>query len=159
MPICEQCEDQFPNRVIIEGKVKIINTRKYCLTCSPYGEHNTKKFGKEKSYSCRCGEKNPDKFYGHKSGRCITCHNLSEMNKRKENKKYAVERLGGRCKQCGFDEFMEGLCFHHKDPSKKDSDFKNFAQWSRKRINTELEDCELYCLRCHAGVHAGYYGM
>jgi hypothetical protein len=42
MPICQKCGVQFPNRVKIDDSIKVTNSRRYCLTCSPYGEHNTK---------------------------------------------------------------------------------------------------------------------
>lgn len=104
---------------------------------------------------CKCGETDPTKFYGHKTTSCGKCHNEYTVAKRKANKEYALSKLGGKCKVCGFDSFQEGLSFHHLDPTKKDSDFRNHLNWSRKRIDEELKDCVCLCLTCHAGVEAG----
>ena len=43
MPTCKKCQANFPNRIKIDGKEKNLGNRSYCLDCSPYGEHNTKK--------------------------------------------------------------------------------------------------------------------
>lgn len=52
MPICRHCGDKFPNHILLDGMWKTLNSRKFCLTCSPFGKHNTKKnFGS--SPSCK----------------------------------------------------------------------------------------------------------
>jgi len=43
MPICANCNSVYPNTVKIEGIVRNLSSRKYCLECSPFGEHNTRK--------------------------------------------------------------------------------------------------------------------
>ena len=43
MPVCKKCNNKFPNRIIVDGHPRILSSRKYCLDCSPYGLHNTKK--------------------------------------------------------------------------------------------------------------------
>jgi hypothetical protein len=43
MPECRKCGDYFPNHVKIEGKKRNLCKRKYCLKCSPFNKHNTKK--------------------------------------------------------------------------------------------------------------------
>lgn len=42
MPDCLKCGAHFPNWVSIDGVKKNLASRKYCLDCSPWGEHNTK---------------------------------------------------------------------------------------------------------------------
>jgi hypothetical protein len=42
MPTCQKCGDKFPFRVLIDGKQRNLKSRKYCLQCSPFGNHNTK---------------------------------------------------------------------------------------------------------------------
>lgn len=46
MPVCKNCDKEFPNWTTIEGRRKNLSTRKYCLQCSPWGEHNTRKLGR-----------------------------------------------------------------------------------------------------------------
>lgn len=41
MPKCRKCGDDFPNRVMVGGVVRNTHTRMFCLTCSPFGLHNT----------------------------------------------------------------------------------------------------------------------
>lgn len=46
MPTCKLCNDKFPTKITIDGKVRNLQTRKYCLNCSPFGCGNTKKLEK-----------------------------------------------------------------------------------------------------------------
>ena len=48
MPLCRKCETPFPVKKEIDGKVRNLQNRKYCLTCSPFGSGNTKKLEKPK---------------------------------------------------------------------------------------------------------------
>lgn len=41
MPTCRKCQASFPNKAIIAGKWRTLNSRSYCLDCSPWGTHNT----------------------------------------------------------------------------------------------------------------------
>jgi hypothetical protein len=47
---CVNCSEQFPTKVKIDGKVRVLNARKYCLTCSPFGAHNTQPLPRKRSY-------------------------------------------------------------------------------------------------------------
>jgi Zn finger protein HypA/HybF involved in hydrogenase expression len=40
MPVCQVCHATFPCRVEIEGKIRNLGARKYCLICSPFGTNN-----------------------------------------------------------------------------------------------------------------------
>jgi hypothetical protein len=40
---CVKCDNEFPFIVTVEGKKRNLKSRKYCLDCSPWGQHNTKK--------------------------------------------------------------------------------------------------------------------
>lgn len=42
MKICFKCNNQFPKSIIIEGKYRNLQNRKYCFECSPFGLNNTK---------------------------------------------------------------------------------------------------------------------
>ena len=45
MPICENCGDYFPNYLRINGKLRNLHSRKYCLKCSPFGARLTRRPG------------------------------------------------------------------------------------------------------------------
>ena len=67
----------------------------------------------------RCGETDPNKFYGNKRSYCGKCHNQITIKRGQENKNKIVEFLGGKCIHCGYNEFNCSLDLHHLDPSKK----------------------------------------
>ncbi|QHR74940.1 hypothetical protein YP6_00168 [Escherichia phage YP-6] len=103
----------------------------------------------------RCGEEDPCKFYGHKKTICGKCHNEYTMNLGRQKRQYAVDKLGGKCINCGFDKWIVSLDIHHLDPKIKDSKFAQMRGWSLQRIDNEIKNCVLLCRNCHAAVHAG----
>jgi hypothetical protein len=42
MPECRLCGVRFPYWISIDGRSHNLSNRKYCLTCSPFGQHNTR---------------------------------------------------------------------------------------------------------------------
>lgn len=44
--ICKNCNKEFPNRKEIDGKMRSLTKRKYCLECSPFGQNNTRQLHK-----------------------------------------------------------------------------------------------------------------
>jgi len=157
---CQGCGDEIPNRMLIDGKVRILNKRKYCISCSPFGSHNTKKLnGKPRAdqlpYGCSCGETDPKKFYGHKRTVCGECHNEYCKRTGKEKRQRAINELGGKCCLCGYDKYYGAMALHHLDPSAKDKTFDSLRSWSWKRIAKEIKNCVVLCHTCHSEVHAG----
>ncbi len=41
MKICDKCGDKFPILIKIHGITRNLNSRRFCLKCSPWGKHNT----------------------------------------------------------------------------------------------------------------------
>jgi len=103
----------------------------------------------------KCGEEDPNKFYGHKKSYCGACHNAWTKENATQKRLKAVNHLGGKCSECGYNKYTCGLDIHHIDPSIKDSQFNNMRYWSWKRIEKEIVGCVLLCKCCHAAVHAG----
>ena len=157
MPICEKCGQEFPNRIKINGVIHNIHKRKYCVECSPFGVHNTKKLVPiNVVYKCsKCGDTNKDNFYKGRNTICKKCKNRETYNLSREKRDFAVEYLGGRCSHCGYDKYKCALDIHHKDPEKKDKNFPHMRHWSYERIIKELEGCVLLCKNCHSAFHAG----
>ena len=58
MKVCGICGKEFPNRVIIDGVVRNLKSRKYCLECVPFGTRLSPSKIKPKDYgNCLyCGE-------------------------------------------------------------------------------------------------------
>lgn len=100
---------------------------------------------------CECG--NPfsptSKGYGQK-----ICRSCVTNRRRFEKKKRAVEYLGGKCVDCGYDKYIEALEFDHIDPSKKEFSISGNHCVSWERIKKELDKCEIRCANCHRERHA-----
>ena len=51
MRVCKNCKEEFPFLVVIDGKVRNLGSRSFCLKCSPFGSHNTKPSAQRESIS------------------------------------------------------------------------------------------------------------
>ena len=157
MPICNNCSSQFPNWVKIDGKLRNLQRRKYCLACSAFGQHNTRQpvsVNQRLTRCDRCGrEYEYDRRKGHNRSICNSCH----VNARRFRVKHqAVEYKGGKCSLCGYNRCEAALVFHHTDPTKKGFGFSGKHALSWSRLKKELDKCVLLCMNCHAEEHAGF---
>lgn len=165
---CRICSNMIPNRQFIENKWRVLKSRKYCLKCSPFGRHNTKKLDNpyvtmEGYRTCPDCQKNLPitSFYKikHKKGintYCIECAKKRVMSQQKAIKKEALVYKGNVCKICGYSECDSAMEFHHRNKSEKDFNISYFK--SKKiddEIRRELDKCILLCCRCHREVEAG----
>ena len=157
MPRCNKCEKIFPNRVIINGKERVLNKRKYCLECSLFGMHNTRKIHisniKEgKKICCICKKE----MLNLRRNVCQTCRS---KQRRIKIKKRIIELYGARCKICGYgnEEKFSMLDFHHVYPENKifNINANNMACKNWKSVVLELQKCIMLCCRCHREFHAG----
>jgi hypothetical protein len=159
MPICQKCSSQFPNRFKIEGKNKNLQNRKYCLTCSPYGKHNTKKIHEDNSSHKEriCNSCVRTYYYQRKKGHTLsTCNSCYVKNKRKSVKQDTINKMGGKCSICGYNKSIFALQFHHLDPSKKIFNVSaNLGKYSLQSIKNEIEKCIVVCANCHFEIHGG----
>ena len=135
--VCKRCEKSFPFVARVNGKVRNLNSRKFCLECSPFGQHNTRNL-----------TASPDRQQRRKS----VAQAVASWRQRTKQK--AVALLGGRCQACGYDKCVSALTFHHVDPEEKDFTVSGMSV-SWHRIQQELKKCVLLCANCHAEVHAG----
>lgn len=133
MKICKNCEKEFPLTIVIDGKKRILQHRKFCLTCSPFGQHNTRDITNP--------VKDP-KHYTH------------IKTFRSKQKAHAIEYLGGKCCVCGYDRSIRGLAFHHVDSTLKSFSISG-ASLAFDKLKKELDKCLLVCSNCHAEIHDG----
>jgi hypothetical protein len=72
------------------------------------------------------------------------------------NKWKSLQYKGGKCQTCAEDR-PAALCFHHRDPSKKELklDGRSFANRKWKTIKEEVDKCDLLCHNCHNILHYG----
>ena len=87
---------------------------------------------------------------------CKSCTNLYRGNIARERRLYAINKLGGKCKSCGFNEYSCSLDIHHTDPNIKDENFDQLRSWTIERIDKEIESCVLLCKNCHSAFHSGH---
>jgi hypothetical protein len=93
---------------------------------------------------------------------CGNCHmemhyDYNDDNTRKRHshkyKKRAVNYLGGKCIDCGYNKHYAALCFHHKDGEEKEFQIGTNLDLSWDTIQIELDKCVLYCINCHRIKH------
>ena len=156
MPVCKKCDKTFPLRVVIDGRERILNSRSYCLECSPFGQRNTKKLHrKERDITCNtCGKKFDYQRGRNSHVKCNNCLQAQSWKKRKKSKKERlVEYKGGKCMQCGYNKYYQVLTFHHRDPlTKKFNISCNYCRrW--EVLVEEADKCDLLCHNCHTELH------
>lgn len=151
---CLKCGKEFPSSMVIEGKRRSLNHRKYCLECSPFGQHNTVKLTREhKCYTC--GETNLSKFSKSNFSQCKACKAKYNLRAGKSKRKDIIKYLGNKCRHCGYEKWEPALDVHHLNPELKDRYFSTHNYWSWSRLVNELKNCILLCRNCHAAYHAG----
>jgi len=165
MKVCKKCGESFKVHVVIDGKERNLNTRKYCLNCSPFLQHNTRNIDKdiEGFKKCtKCGILKPiNLFYKRRTktsnnsqSYCMDCSNELNRERFKRNKQDAVDYKGGKCSICGYNKCVDALDFHHINPEEKDVDSRRIKGWSKEKRNKELDKCILVCSNCHREIHS-----
>ena|SRR3989304_3347259 len=159
MPKCKKCKKHFPNRVLIDGKTRIIHTRVYCLDCSPFGKHNTKDLTQpernqgDKIQCFKCKEWFDKGQFYLKRGKlhtwCKLCFKKDVIQRKQLRKKQAVEYKGGKCEKCEYNKCIWALEFHHKHKSDKEFNLSTLMRYSFEKIKKELDKCNLICANCH----------
>lgn len=154
--ICKNCNNSFPLYIRVDGKLRNLCKRSYCLDCSPFGLHNTKAFGyikvakdiegNDRTRECRVC----NKPYSGKGTKCASCN----VNMRRFSiKQKCIDYKGGRCERCGYDKCPAGLTFHHLDPKEKDFNISNSHCRAFAKIKSELDKCIMLCQNCHTEEH------
>lgn len=149
MPKCKKCSNNFPCHIWIDGKERNLQNRSYCLECSPFGQHNTKRIHietkNEDAKHCDCGR------LCKVGNRCFVCYQKEKV-KRVRIKVHKL--VGTACWRCGFDLGMDGvgvLDFHHVNPENKNFSLyvRNMCNRAWKVVLPEIKKCTLLCCRCH----------
>lgn len=61
-------------------------------------------------------------------------------------KKELIQKLGGKCAECGS---IENLEFDHIDPENKKFNISRLLNRSKQATDDELQKCQLLCHNCH----------
>jgi hypothetical protein len=164
MKTCELCQSEFPNWIKIDGKNKNLKNRKYCLKCSPWGQHNTiNRKKREHTHCIICNSKLKESQLKFCSKACKGANayqnnpNWYPAQKQRgiDRKKELALLKGGKCESCGYDKNLAALEFHHRDPKNKVSELDSRVLSNRKWdfILGEAEKCLLLCSNCHREHH------
>lgn len=70
-------------------------------------------------------------------------------------KLHFVNKLGGKCKVCGYNKNLASLTFHHRDPHDKSFrlDVRNLTNKTMDVLINEADKCDLLCHNCHHELH------
>lgn len=81
---------------------------------------------------------------------------MNAQEYRRNNKKLAIEYLGGKCLKCGGTFHPDVYDFHHKNGDEKDICVARLLMKKFEVIKIELNKCVLLCANCHRIEHAEY---
>lgn len=153
--ICPKCLDEFKNHTTINGRRYNLQNRKYCLICSPFKQHNTKKIHLPQS-SKRCGH---SRYYKSMTQEQKNAYNadiyIYQKQQRNKRKIKLVLLKGGQCEKCGYNKNLHALQFHHINPKEKLFNINGREMYSRSMevLINECNKCQLLCSNCHAEYH------
>lgn len=138
--ICHACREPFPAKLQIDGRVRSLYRRKFCLACSQFGAHNTSKHAPlfappAELVELRRKRRNQKTYRWQKKRR----HRL---------KLELIQSRGGRCESCGYCAEPAALEFHHRDPATKEFGLANF-HGRLQMLLQEMDKCDLLCANCH----------
>jgi hypothetical protein len=162
MKTCKKCGKQFDCYIEVNGKRKGLYNRKFCLECSPYGEHNTKNLvyhSKTEKKCSNCQKVLPNSDFYCKNNKvyfsyCKKCAKIVFAEKQREQKIKSIEYLGGKCSRCGYNKCIWALEFHHTNPQNKDPTIRfSSTRQSFYKIKRELDKCIILCANCHREEH------
>ncbi len=143
MKYCTLCQNQIPTRLFIDGKRRNLQKRKYCLTCSPFGKHNTSKLEVPLEVRGRGRIRKKGGTYKYQKKRGF------------KRKSEIVNLFGGCCKNCGYDKNLAVLQFHHRNPEEKivNIDVRVLTNRTWEFCVEEAKKCDILCANCHAEHH------
>lgn len=166
MKKCLKCGDEL-GVVAIEGKKKNLESRRFCLSCAPYGKFKKdagchfdvdkpsqinktcKKHGEQIHFLDSRGEDSRRVY------RCVVCRRERTNLNRKKKKSDLVKLFGGKCELCGYEKCEEVLSFHHVSPEHKDFELSGKIHCSLAMLVREAKKCVLLCANCHGEVENG----
>ncbi len=135
MKLCDSCGVEFPAKMVIDGRLRHLYRRRFCLNCSPFGVHNTSKTPP--------GPMPPTDLKEHRRKK------RNRKNYRRQRRKAElIAAFGGACVYCGYAACVAALEFHHRERTGKEFGLGQFNE-SLERLLAEAQKCDLLCANCH----------
>lgn len=142
---CEACGNIFAAKQVIDGKVRSLYGRRFCLDCSPFGTHNTSKRPP--------GNLTNDDLMAHRRRRRSEKTYRYQKKRRRQLKAQLVAMRGGQCSDCPYAGPPAAFDFHHRDARAKRFGIGKFnGPWGE--LLAEAEKCDMLCANCHRIRHA-----
>ena len=123
----------FPSKAIVDGEMRALHRRRFCLNCSPFGAHNTAKIAP--------GSLSADRVRNTRARR-LKSWSPYGRKRRRQSKRDLVTALGGASIDCGYTRAIAALEFHHRDAATKVFSIAKF-NGSTKRLLAEAAKCDL----------------
>ena len=155
---CLNCGEEIKVRVWIDGKLRNFQRRKYCLKCSPFGQHNTSKYYAADCLQRECKHHGLTEYVKRPNGnfRCKKCRAEDTTEQRLKRKLKLIQVMGGKCELCGYNKCARALHFHHGDPKNKIFSLSEACyQFAFDRLLAEINKCVLLCSNCHSEIEDG----
>ena len=132
---------------------------KICTKCKealPLDRFNKRSQDQSKYQSwCRSCKNNLETRWYHMSDANKQRRAFQVLERIRNNKKKAVEYLGGKCYDCNGVFHPSVYDFHHRDPNEKEDHPEKTLHRSWDKILLEIEKCDLLCSNCHIFRHHG----
>lgn len=94
-----------------------------------------------------------DSYYGRMKS-CKNCWNEFVKIKILNFKSECINYKGRKCQQCGYNQCISALEFHHINPENKSFEISKYSKRKfDKTSKAELDKCVLLCANCHAEEH------
>jgi hypothetical protein len=146
--VCAKCGKPFRTCQAIQGRVRVLARRRFCLSCSPFGQHNTRRLDSTPATarSCRHSQK-PTRNAAYCSNRCQSDARWALAMRRVEAsgvapeirlaKRYLRETRGQQCSICGGTQWQGQpmpLILDHLDG--------NAANWALANLRLVCPNCD-----------------
>lgn len=156
---CQQCENEIPRTLLINGQIRWLKKRKLCHICKPLPnkilpqetERKCKKcFIKLDDNTCYKRKDRNSNYYSY----CKKCNNKRQSKGLRRLKQDAIQYKGGKCLKCGYNKCISALEFHHRNPEEKDFTISRVNKFILDdTVKLELDKCDLVCSNCHREIH------
>ena len=72
-----------------------------------------------------------------------------------QRKLFLIEKMGGKCQECGYNKNLAAFDFHHRDRNEKkfSLDMKTLSNKKLEEILLEASKCDIICSNCHRELH------